>query len=112
MTDHSVPGGFVDLDGKPTTLEGWIDLSGHLSNRILATEAVGDVTIKTVWIGLLEESMGVQPFTTILMRGKQFLRKARQYSTPEDAHAGHAEVVAEARRAQLKGVAIDGPRRS
>lgn len=97
-------GGFVNPDGEPIDLQTWSSLNGDLRGKILANDKVGDLVVRTVWTGIVEPAVDVRPFGTILMRGGYFLREVRQYNTPEEAEAGHNDVVADARRAALRVV--------
>lgn len=87
----------VDMDGNPLSLRQWGDLYDDMAGRTLASDEFvqpdGEpVIVRTVWSGHNEPEMGTLPFGTGVRRNDRW-RDAVEYSSKEDALAGHARIV-------------------
>lgn len=91
MTDfaHS----FFDPDGNPISVEEWVKLRADFNARTIAETALSNgVVVRTLWCGLKDPIAGLDVFSTCAgLLGR--LQSIRQYTTKEEALAGHGPIV-------------------
>lgn len=85
-------GDYYDWDGKPITMEEWVEL--FHDNRLALTKVGGDCTVSTVYLGL-DHSWGDEApmiFETLVSGGPMDQDMFR-YSTKQEAARGHENTV-------------------
>lgn len=86
---------YYDRQGRPIELEEFARLMRDLSYRRVAWDAVGDLGVSTVWLGL-DHSFGIGPpliFETMIFEGGPLNTECRRYGSEAAALAGHREVL-------------------
>ena len=77
------------------------------TDRTVALDTVGDMTVSTVFLGVDHEWKDDAPpllFETLIFRHDKGTDGARRYATWDEAERGHRNVVAECKREALKTV--------
>lgn len=87
---------FVDLNGDPIGVLAWGELFSDYRGRILAENPLGDGTaLRTMWTGHNDPASGILPFGTVIAYpGGPRVTEVAQYTSREDALAGHTAELA------------------
>lgn len=83
---------YRDMDGNPMSLRAWAAARKNFADRIIAENTVGDVDIRTVWLGVCQTVLGNDDpklFGTAVCRPGQPPVEVATYATQAEAIDGH-----------------------
>lgn len=99
---------FFDRDGKPITLDQWMNLTIDRDYVVVAFTKDDGWAVSTVWTGLnsspFSASAPIIFETMIFAAGTSVHHWTARYRTREEAIAGHDQAVATIRDAETKGL--------
>ncbi|WP_371590898.1 hypothetical protein [Streptomyces sp. NBC_00470] len=90
---EGLPEGYYDRDGKPITVDAWMDLwftrANEVDYPILSTRQVGDRQVLAVWFGIRTYTLGStgHPFAIAVRYHNGDYRYLHGYDSPDDTDA-------------------------